>query len=224
MQISIALVEDNPSLTQVISETLGLFDELKLVFTASNGRDALQKLEGLRELPQVILMDIEMPVMDGIRTTAELTKKYPEIKVVMLSVFDQDDKIFQSILAGATGYLLKDEKPGRLMQAIEDAITGGAPMSAQIAGRALQMLRKNMSPVLPGAEEVSMPRSGVDLTRREWEILEDLSNGLSYQQIADKLVISPKTVRKHIENIYEKLRVHNKVEATQLAIKNRWFQ
>jgi DNA-binding NarL/FixJ family response regulator len=224
MEIKLALVEDNPSLTIAIKETLGLFKELSLLFTAVNGRDFLNQMSLAKCLPDVVLMDIEMPVLDGINTTAETVRLYPEVKVIMLSVFDQEDKIFQSILAGATGYLLKDEKPERLLLAIEDAISGGAPMSAPIASRALQMLKSNLSQNLQSSHEQVVARSEVDLTRREWEILQDISNGLGYQQIADKLVISPKTVRKHIENIYEKLRVHNKVEATQLAIKNRWFQ
>ena len=224
MEIKLALVEDNPSLTIAIKETLGLFKELSLLFTAVNGKDFLDQMSKATMLPDVVLMDIEMPVLDGINTTSETVKLYPDVKVIMLSVFDQDDKIFQSILAGATGYLLKDEKPERLLLAIEDAISGGAPMSATIASRALKMLKSNLSQNLHTSQEKAMARNEVDLTRREWEILQDISNGLGYQQIADKLVISPKTVRKHIENIYEKLRVHNKVEATQLAIKNRWFQ
>jgi DNA-binding NarL/FixJ family response regulator len=134
------------------------------------------------------------------------------VKIIMLTVFDDNDKVFNSIMAGASGYLLKDEKPARIISALEEAMDGGAPMSPTIAAKSLQLIR-----------DVNVkPESKVDfeLTAREMETLEHIAKGENYQVIADKLFISPKTVRKHIENIYRKLQVHNKMEAVQLAIKH----
>jgi DNA-binding NarL/FixJ family response regulator len=127
----------------------------------------------------------------------------------MLTVFDESDKIFDSILAGANGYLLKDEKPTKLYEAIEEALDDGAPMSPAIANKALRLIRGGTKEVLKPVE--------FGLTAREVEILDYIAAGKNYTVIADALFISPKTVRKHIENIYKKLQVHNKVEAIQLA-------
>jgi DNA-binding NarL/FixJ family response regulator len=184
-------------------------------FVARNGNELLQKLEAQR--PQVLLMDINMPEMNGIEATHRVSTEYPEIRILMHTVFDTEDKIFDSIIAGATGYLLKDSPPSALIAAIEEVLEGGAPMSPSIARKSLQLLRSRPVAVpepLPDAETF-------DLSKRELEILEKIAEGQNYQQIADVLFVSPKTVRKHIENIYRKLQVHNKMEAVQKAKKNR---
>jgi DNA-binding NarL/FixJ family response regulator len=160
-------------------------------------------------------MDINMPIMDGIAATEALKRLYPQIKVIMSTIFDEEEFLLRAIIAGANGYLLKDEKPARIHQAMEDVLEGGAPMSAGIANKALSLIR--FSP--PDLE--STPALDYKLTKRQVGILEQLSAGRSYQEIADNLTISPSTVRKHIENIYQRLQVHNKVEAVQLARKNR---
>ncbi|MCH2197761.1 MAG: response regulator transcription factor [Flavobacteriales bacterium] len=210
MKIQVAVAEDNPNLIRSVLEKLQLFDQVEVMWVANNGVEVIQKVTN--QQPDVILMDINMPEMNGVEATRKVKDQFPNIKVIMLTVFDETDKIFNSILAGASGYLLKDEKPGKLIQAIEEAIEGGAPMSPVIAAKSLQLIRS-------GKQE---PIESVDfgLTNREMEILEEISKGKNYQQIADKLFISPKTVRKHIENIYRKLQVHNKVEAIQLAMKH----
>ncbi|MCE7996654.1 MAG: response regulator transcription factor [Roseivirga sp.] len=207
MKIQVGLVEDDPNLVQSISTKLMMFDEVTLIWTARNGIEALEQMES--EPADLLLMDINMPAMNGIEATSQVKKTYPSTKVIIHTVFDDNDRIFESILAGASGYLLKDEKPAKLIEGMREAMEGGAPMSRSIASKTLQLIRRN-------TEEV---RKDFNLTKRELQILTGLSNGHNYQQIADDLFISPKTVRKHIENVYQKLQVHNKVDAVKLAIK-----
>lgn len=216
-KITLALIEDTPELIRSVSRNISCFENLQLLFTASNGEEALKKLASADQLPQVILMDINMPKLNGIETTRRIHNLYPDVKVIMHTVFDADDKIFESILAGASGYLLKDSFPGQLAEAIEEAIDGGAPMSPAIATKALKLIRNQTPPVSSSEADTE----DFNLSKRELEILEKLSSGLSYQQIADQLFVSPKTVRKHIENIYRKLQVHNKIQAIEKARRNR---
>lgn len=211
MKIKIGLVEDHPQLQKSICENLGGFDEVELIFVASNGQEAIDL--AATHQPDLILMDIHMPVMDGITATRRLRISNPKVKIVMLTVFDDGDHIFQAILAGANGYLLKDARPSKLISAIQEAIEGGAPMSPQIASKTLQLVRGERTETIP-------EKNDFELTRRELEILHRISSGDTYQQIADKLFISPKTVRKHIENIYLKLQAHNKIEALDIARRN----
>jgi DNA-binding NarL/FixJ family response regulator len=206
------LVEDNPHLARSLKENLSAFENVEVLFVASNGQDALQKL--FKFTPDIILMDINMPVMDGIEATRRVKHQFPNVKIIMLTVFDDGDNLFNSILAGATGYLLKDEKLEKILSAFEEAMEGGAPMSPIIATKSLQLIRGKNPDALQNSEEFN-------LTKREVEILEYIAKGETYQQIADKTFISPKTVRKHIENIYLKLQVHNKVDAVRLAMERK---
>lgn len=210
MKIKLGIAEDNPNLIRSVLEKITLFNEVEVLWVACNGLEVLEKITN--QQPDVILMDINMPEMNGVEATKKLKNHYPNVKVIMLTVFDENEKIFSSILAGASGYLLKDEKPARLLAALHEAIDGGAPMSPIIAQKSLQLIRSI------GNE----PQPSIDfgLSQREMEILEKISEGSNYQEIAEKLFIAPKTVRKHIENIYRKLQVHNKVEAIQLAMKH----
>lgn len=214
--ITIAIVDDNAELLAQVAQNLSAFAEVKLAFTASNGVDALKKLETCHRLPQVMLMDIEMPVMDGIEATRVITTE-TEIKVLMLTVFDADAKIFEAIKAGAAGYLLKDSKPHKIISAIEDVVNGGSAMSPTIAAKTLQLLRATTtSPAYPTPGDYN-------LSDREAELLQRLVEGGTYQQIADGMFISHGTVRKHVENIYHKLHIHSKVEAVNTANKYKWF-
>lgn len=207
----IVLTEDNSFLAKAIQQKLELFpNDFTLKLVARNGKDLLQQLETQRNV-DVILMDIEMPEMNGIEATKLVKQKYPHMRVLMLTVFDDEENVFNAILAGADGYLLKDEPAEKLKSSIEEIMNDGAPMSPLIAAKALKLLR-NPVPT-PKAEEHN-------LTKREVEVLQQLSTGLDYQQISENLVISPATVRKHIENIYAKLHAHNKLEAVQ-AGKNK---
>jgi DNA-binding NarL/FixJ family response regulator len=216
--IKIGLVDDNPTLLRNVSENLSIFDELQIVFKAINGEDALHKMENHQ--PDVVLMDIEMPVLNGIEATREIKRRYPQQKIMMLTVLDQEDKIFDAIKAGASGYLLKDERPSRILSCIEELMEGGAPMSPTVATKTLHMLRSQQ--VAAQKTETIQSTEIFSLSKREVEILEKIAAGLNYNQIADSLFISAKTARKHIENIYQKLHVHSKLEAVQMAKKNRW--
>lgn len=209
--MKIALAEDNPNLAISIAKNIRSFENTELLFVASNGVDLLHKIPA--HIPDIILMDINMPEMDGIEATRRIRHLFPKVKIIMLTVFDEEDKIFQSILAGASGYLLKDEKPGRILAALEEALEGGAPMSPAIAAKSLEIIRNKKS-------KSNTPAQNFNLTKREVEILEQIATGNSYQFIADRLFVSPKTVRKHIENIYTKLQVHNKLDAVKLAMQN----
>ena len=214
MQIKIAIAEDNAFLAQSIQERISFFDDLKFKFRGANGAELIGKLEADHVI-DVILMDIQMPEMDDIRATELIKNKYPHIKVVMLTVMDDDDNIFNSIKAGADGYLLKETNPEELHNSILQVMEGGAAMTPSIALKTLNLLRfpERMTTDKIQLEEIA-------LSKREVEILEQLSKGLNYQNIADNLIISPSTVRKHIENIYKKLQVHNKIEAIQKAMKH----
>ena len=170
----------------------------------------LKKLEDYRNL-DLILMDIEMPVLDGIETTQIVKQKYPQIKIIMLTAFDNDESIFKAIKAGADGYLLKEINPEELYKGIKETLNGGAAMNPSIALKTLKLLRNPIDIQNPTDHEE------ISLSKREIEVLEQLSKGLSYTAIAENLFLSPSTVRKHIENIYRKLQVHSKIEAVQKA-------
>lgn len=215
--VSIGIVDDNEAFLAQLKENLLQFPEVHIDFTAPNGKEALKCLEKCKNLPEVILMDIEMPIMEGIETTAVITCN-TQIKVLILTVFDTDEKIFEAIKAGAAGYLLKDSKPHRIITAIEDIMNGGAPMSPHIASRTLELLRNtaHTNNDLPTPDDYN-------LSDREIQLLQLLVEGNTYQQIADSIFISHGTVRKHIENIYHKLHIHSKVEAVNTAHKYKWF-
>jgi len=212
MSIKLAIAEDNSFLLKVILDKLSLYPELEVKFHGFNGLELLDKLDKDSNV-HLILMDIEMPKMNGIEAVEKVAQKYPQIKVIMLTVFDNDEHIFKAIQAGAHGYFLKEVDPPTLHQGILDTLEGGAAMTPSIAMKALKLLRNP-----PNFEQ---PKEDISLTSREIEILEQTSKGLNYNQIGENLFISPKTVRKHIENIYAKLQVHNKLEAVQKAVKNR---
>jgi DNA-binding NarL/FixJ family response regulator len=211
--IKIALVDDNSFLIKTTQEKLSFFDDFTLKFTADSGVDLIEKLTKNHNV-DLILMDIEMPKMNGIDATNFVKQKYPQIKIIMLTVFDNDENIFNAIKAGADGYLLKEVNPKDLHQGILDTINGGATMTPSIAMKTLKLFRN------PVDFESVANGEDIKLTTREIEVLEQLSKGLKYNLIADNLFLSVGTIRKHIENIYTKLQVHNKLEAIQKARNN----
>ncbi len=213
MNIKIAIVDDNSFLIRMVEEKLSFFDDTAIKFSAIHGSDLLKKLEENHHI-DIILMDIEMPQMNGIEATEIVKQKYPHIKIIMLTVFDNDEHIFNAIKAGADGYLLKEVNAKDLYEGIKDTLNGGAAMTPSIAMKTLKLLRDPF--VIQDKQELD----DIKLTHREVEVLEQLSKGLSYSLIADNLILSVGTVRKHIENIYKKLQVHNKLEAVQKAKKN----
>ncbi len=211
--IRIAVAEDNSFLALAIKEKIELFDELKLKFIAQNGAELIEMLAEDINV-DLILMDILMPQMDGIKATEIVRAKYPQIKIVMLTVFNDDENIYNAIKAGANGYLLKDTDPETLFNGLKEVLNGGASMNPSIALKALNLLRNPIQIQQEGEHEE------INLTKREQEVLEQIAKGLNHHQIAENLVISPSTVRKHIENVYKKMQVHNKVEAVQKGLKN----
>lgn len=211
--IKIAIADDNSFLIKTIQEKLSFFDDFVIKFTAVNGEDILEKLEQNHNI-DLILMDIEMPKMNGIEATYAIKQKFPQIKIIMLTVFDNDENIFKSIKAGADGYLLKEVNPKDLQQGIIDTLNGGATMTPSIALKTLKLFRN------PIDFENVTTQEDIQLTTREIEVLEQLSKGLKYHLIAENLFLSVGTIRKHIENIYAKLQVHNKLEAIQKAKNN----
>ena len=211
--IKIAIADDNSFLIKTIQEKLSFFDDFVIKFTAVHGEDILEKLEQNHNI-DLILMDIEMPKMNGIEATYAIKQKFPQIKIIMLTVFDNDENIFKSIKAGADGYLLKEVNPKDLQQGIIDTLNGGATMTPSIALKTLKLFRN------PIDFENVTTQEDIQLTTREIEVLEQLSKGLKYHLIAENLFLSVGTIRKHIENIYTKLQVHNKLEAIQKAKNN----
>lgn len=214
MNIKLAIIDDNSFLIKAIKEKLSFFEDIQIKFSALNGAELLTKLNENHNL-DVLLMDIEMPVLNGIEATAIVKQKYPHIKVIMLTAFDNDENIFNAIKAGADGYLLKEVNPTDLHQGIIETLNGGAAMNPSIALKTLKLLRN------PIDFDAKTEEQEIKLSTREIEVLEQLSKGLNYNQIADNLILSPSTVRKHIENIYTKLQVHNKLEAIQKAKSNK---
>jgi len=221
--IRIAYTEDNAVNRNTFLQKFREFENAELVFIAFNGVECLEKLKSLpvNKMPKVVFMDLEMPQMDGIQTIAIAHSLYPEIHFIVLTVFDDDEKIFEAIQAGASGYLLKHESVKVLQEAIHNVLEhGGAPMSPAIARKALQLLSRSTQ------EHTNTTKSTLPetVTEREKEILEYMVNGWDAKRIASTINISVLTVRKHIANIYEKLHINSKAQAMSLAHKEKWFE
>ncbi len=211
--IKIAIAEDIPQLANALKEKVELAPEMKIKHMAANGNEIIECLEKDHNI-DVLFMDINMPGLSGIDATERISQRWPHVKIVMSTVFSDEQNLFEAIMAGATGYLLKDEPPASIHKSIYEAIEGGAPMSKEIARKSLKLIRTTKPETQKNiAEEYN-------LTAREVEILEHLSKGNSYEKIADNLYISYGTVRKHVENCYRKLRVHNKLEAINKLSRN----
>lgn len=217
--ISIAVVDDQRIMRIGLNEKLRADNGLQLLFLAENGEVFLEEMKSRKpeDRPQLVLMDIDMPGLNGIETVSIAKTIYPTVEFIMLTVFDDDDKIFEAIRAGATGYLLKDESTQTLIQSIKDVVEfQSVPFSPIIARKALQLFAKAQ---LPG-NEISVENP---LSERETEVLNGLVNGLDYKEIAEKMIVSPNTIRNHIANIYKKLHVTSKVDAVKLALRQNWI-
>ncbi|PQA91561.1 DNA-binding response regulator [Chryseobacterium shigense] len=201
MSISIAIVEDEKNYNNALKKVINYQDDMKVVAQFFDGNNALKDLSALS--PDVVMMDIQLQDMLGIEIIEKLRKEMPGTQFIMCTSFEDDEKIFNSLKAGAMGYLIKGESMDKILSSIRDVYNGGAPMSLSIARRVLGHFERK----LPENKEVD------DLTEREKEILELLSKGLLYKEIADQKFISIDTVKKHVGNIYRKLHVSNKVEA-----------
>ena len=215
--LNIGITDDKSINRKNIADKINQFTDVKLSFSAVNGKDCLEQLKGmpLEKMPQVIFMDIEMPEMDGIQTISIARSLYPHIFFIVLTIFDDDDKIFEAIRAGAHGYLLKDESAAVLYNAITTVVEyGGAPLSPAIARKALQLL-SNASVNMP--EKKNSDNIASLLSDREIEILQHTVKGYDAKRIAELTNISVLTVRKHVANIYQKLHVNSKAQAMKIA-------
>ena len=207
---TVIVVEDRKRIRESIVDLINVSEGLQCIGSHGSCEALLEVLADT--LPDVILMDIGLPGMSGIEGVKAIKARYPDIDILMHTVYDDDEKIFQSILAGASGYVLKNVESEELIRAIRE-IRIGAPMSAAIARRLLGMMR--------GKE--AKPADEWNLTPREMDILQWLVEGLSYKKIAEKLFISPLTVQSHIKKVYEKLQVHSKSAAVSKALKYKLF-
>ncbi|MDZ4750681.1 MAG: response regulator transcription factor [Flavobacteriales bacterium] len=201
MTLKLAIVEDDSTMREAMESVARSFVEVSDVYVFPRAEDFLEICKDLRA--DVVLMDIELPGMSGIECVGKMKALAPFTQVVMCTVFEQEDKIFDSICAGASGYIVKNSSPEKIREAIVDAQRGGSPMTTHIARKVVEAFRKSQSP----------NTSAEILTLREKQILEHLSKGLRYKEIASNLDLSPDTIRTHIRNIYEKLQVQSRMEA-----------
>lgn len=208
MAIRTIIYEDNSSLRGALSALIGGTEGFELCGAFESCDRVVEDAKALS--PDVVLMDIELVgEMNGIDGVAQLKSAFPHIEALMLTIFDEDDRIMSAILAGANGYLLKNTPPARILESIRETVSGGAPMSPTIARRALQIFTNSKKN--PHQSEIDT------LTDREMEVLQTLSKGFSYKMVANELQISIETVRTHVKHVYEKLHVHSVSEAIAKA-------
>jgi len=204
MDISVAIVEDNNDIRNALEQIIDMADGYTLAGSCVNGEEALINIPHFK--PRIVLMDINLGGINGIEVVRILKEEHPEILFMMCTVYEEDEKIFEALNAGASGYVLKKTAPDKLLDAIKELYEGGAPMSSQIARKVVTTFQnKTVTSASNGILDL--------LSRREKEILEMLSKGLLYKEIADQLSISSETVRKHVYHIYEKLHVGTRIEA-----------
>ncbi len=210
MDKRIVVFDDNSKRRESLEMLIDLTDGMSCAGSFPDCINVLDNIDATR--PDLVLMDIDMPNVNGIEGVKIIRKKYASLKILMQTVFEDDEKLFACIRAGADGYILKKAQPQELLNAIEDALQGGAPMTPSIARQVLRFV---------GSTESRKQAEDFNLTARETEILSLLVQGLSYKMIAGRCFISLPTVNSHIQNIYEKLQVHSVVEAVTKAIGNK---
>lgn len=218
--IHLAIVDDNKNLRFTLKENFNRYADFEVLFIAENGKDFLEQMRDARQTvaPDLVLMDIDMPVMDGIEAVAEGKLRFPKTKYLMLTIFDEDEKIFNAIKAGADGYLLKDEPTEKIKEAIYNLLNNeGAPMSPSIARKVLNLL-SNTQQSFNSAEKANIENQ-YNLTNRESEILNLLVDGMEYKEIAQTLGLSPNTVRNNVTKIYDKLHVTSRMQAANVIRK-----
>ena len=208
MPIALVIYEDNARLRQSMELLLGEGSGFSIAGSFSNCDHVVEQMDELQ--PQLVIMDIDMPGIGGIEGVRKIKTTFPEIKVIMYTVFDDDNRIFDCICYGADGYLLKNTTPVKLIQSLNELVEGGAPMSPFVAQKVFQHFRKT-----------NAAKEEFHLTEREREILELLVKGNSYKMIADKSSISIDTVKKHLQNIYHKLHVSCGTEAVAKALQHK---
>jgi len=219
MPIKVAIIDDKASNRNILNDKLKRGGFFEIVFTAEDGKDFLQKMKSLKpeQLPDVALMDLEMPNMDGVDAIAAGSSFFPTVKFVVLTIFDDEDKIFKAIKAGAFGYLLKEESAENISEMLLQMHESGVgPVSPGIAHKMLQLVQNNELTIVQKPNHYE-PKTFFDLTDREKEILQLLVQGLSYKEIGTELNISTNTAKKHVINIYNKLHVNSRAQALHLA-------
>jgi RNA polymerase sigma factor (sigma-70 family) len=220
----VAIVDDKPYLRNSLREKLASIENnITIVMEAGDGSDFLKQMKTAIQKPDVVLMDIEMNELNGIETVQRAAPLYPSVKFIILTVFDDDERIFNAIKAGAHGYLLKEATAQQISDAIYQVYEDdGAPMSPGIARKAWKWL--NGLSLQPAMEKTAALKNELEpLSEREKEILKCSMEGKEYAQIAEQLFLSKHTVRQHMKNIYSKLHVSSKVEALQISLKNKWI-
>jgi len=209
--VSVWLVEDNHTFRNTVARVLSRIEGVECSQHFPNAEDALDAMLG-GGVPDVVLLDVELPGQNGIEAVQKIKSVSPSTRVVMLTVFDDHEKVFKAICAGASGYLLKTSPVERIVESIHEALAGGAPMTPRVANSVLQMFSK-----------MAQPKQDYGLTEREQKILELMTEGLIKKEIADKLSLSYHTVDTHLRNIYTKLHVHSRTGAVAKAFKERLF-
>ncbi|MBS1598941.1 MAG: response regulator transcription factor [Bacteroidetes bacterium] len=207
--IRVAIIEDNNNLRSSLENLFNKIEGMKCVVSLTNLLNVVSEIS--KALPDIVLMDIGLPHISGIEGVRTVKTNFPQILVMMFTVFEDDEKIFDAIRAGASGYILKKTPPEEIVEAIRDLYHGGAPMSASIARKVIQSFQSERPAAIQDYE----------LTAREKEILYSLVDGLSYKKIAEKHFVSISTIRTHICNIYEKLHVNSKSQAVAKVLQNK---
>ena len=213
MSLRIAIFDDNKNIRDSIKMLLDTEPEFQVVGSFSHVLDCVEDVKACN--PSIILMDIEMPGMSGIEAVLQLKKELPQVQILMQTVFEDDERVFDSICAGASGYILKNFLNTKLIDAIKELQFGGSPMSPSVARKVLNKMQSVSGIIKPGEAP------DYHLTAREKEVLSCLVNGLSYKMIASELSISYETVRSHVKKIYEKLHVASLTEVVAKAINQR---
>jgi len=201
MSITVSIVDDDAGQRESIAQFLETARGFKCLSTYASAPEALAGIP--KDPPQVVLMDINMPRIDGIECTRRLKAAVPDLLILMLTVYEDTDKIFNALASGASGYLLKRSDPAKLLEAIREVHTGGSPMSGSIARKVVQSFQ----------QQAPAERESDSLSTRERQVLEFLAKGYAYKQIGDELGVSMDTTRTYIRRIYEKLHVHSRTEA-----------
>jgi DNA-binding NarL/FixJ family response regulator len=209
VSLTVSIVDDDPGLRDSISQFLSTAEGFRCLKVYASAKEALEKIP--KEPPDVVLMDINMDEMDGIECTRLLKAAAPKVQILMLTVYEDTDRIFRALASGASGYILKRTAPSKLLDAIQEVHAGGSPMSGPIARKVVQFFQPNSPP----------RKESEDLSTRERQVLQYLAQGYAYKQIGDELGVSMDTTRTYIRRIYEKLHVHSRTEAVVRFLGNK---
>ena len=211
-EIRVVIFDDLELIRNSLEQTLKIANDIRCVGVFSDFTDVIKRIE--KAAPDVILMDIVMPGMSGIDAVRIIKENFPPVQILMQTIYRDDEKIFESIVAGASGYLLKNALPEKLIEAIQEVHSGGVPFSPEIARKVLQLVNRKQS---------SQSKIDFGLSEREVQVLNGLLKGQSYKLIADECFVTIDTIKFHIKNVYSKLHVHSKSEAIIKAINHKIF-